>query len=192
MKQQVKHSVSIRMESGDEESHSLGREYTSDEQSISERESSADSPLEEEEEISKKIILPSIWSVNVFIVSMTKKVFSKLRPRFQILDDIPIRKAIRGEKCFTSRSPEVGLYKAAFIVGLKLPPSNLHCQLADYLGKSVCQITPGGLHRCQGVMGVTKQVNRSITLEEFFYCYKLQEIATSRGFFITLCVVRLP
>ena len=43
------HSVSTRMESGDEESHSSGHEYTSDDLSIFKRESSIDSPLEEEE-----------------------------------------------------------------------------------------------------------------------------------------------
>ena len=82
------HFVSSHMESGDKESHSLGRKYTSDESSIFERESSTDSPLEKKEEtnpsgqISKKIILPSIWSVNIFPMSITKEVFSKLRPRF--------------------------------------------------------------------------------------------------------------
>ena len=66
------HSMPTCMESGDEDSHSSGCEYTFDKLSISERESSMDSPLEEEEEtnplgqISRKIILPSIWSVNVF------------------------------------------------------------------------------------------------------------------------------
>ena len=30
-------------------------------------------------------------------MSMTKEVFSKLRPRFQIPDDIPIRKVVKGE-----------------------------------------------------------------------------------------------
>ena len=43
------HSLSARMESVDEESHSTGCEYTSDELSIFKRESSTDSPLEEEE-----------------------------------------------------------------------------------------------------------------------------------------------
>ena len=98
------HYVFARMESGDEESHSSGREYTFDEPSIFERESLTYSPLEEEEEsnllgqISRKIILPSMWWVNIFPVNMTKEVFSKLRPRFHILNDIPIRKAIKGEK----------------------------------------------------------------------------------------------
>ena len=43
------HFVSTRMESGDEESHSSGREYKSNELSIFKRESSIDSPLKEEE-----------------------------------------------------------------------------------------------------------------------------------------------
>ena len=98
------HSVSARMESGDKESHSSGCKYTSDEPSIFERETSTDSPLEEKEEtnpsgkFNRKIILPSIWSVNIFPISIMNEVFSKLRPHFQILDDIPIRKAIKGEK----------------------------------------------------------------------------------------------
>ena len=66
------HSMPTRMESSDEDSHSSGHEYTFDKPSISERESSTDSPSKEEEEtnplgqISRKIILPSTWSVNVF------------------------------------------------------------------------------------------------------------------------------
>ena len=81
------HFVSARMESSDEESHSSRREYTSDEPSIFERESSIDSPLEEEEtnpsgQISRKIILLSVWSINIFPMNMMKEVFSKLRPHF--------------------------------------------------------------------------------------------------------------
>ena len=82
------HFVSARMESSDEESHSSRREYTSDEPSIFERESSIDSPLEEKEEtnpsgkFNRKIILPSIWSVNIFPISIMNEVFSKLRPHF--------------------------------------------------------------------------------------------------------------
>ena len=49
------HSVSTHMESGDEESHSSGREYTSNELSIFKRESSIDSPLEEETNCQDKL-----------------------------------------------------------------------------------------------------------------------------------------
>ena len=75
---------------------------------------------------------------NVFSVSMTNEVFNRLRPRFQVPDDIPIRKANKGEKCYMRQSLEVGFYEAAFIVGLRLPFNHLHHRLADFLGISVC------------------------------------------------------
>lgn len=143
------HFVSAYMESDDEESCLSGREYTFDELSIYERESSADSHLEEEKEesnpsgqISRRIILPRIWSINVFLVSMTKVVFSRLRPCFQIPDNIPIRKAIKGEKCYIGRSSKVGFYEVAFIMRLRFPLSHLYHRLADYLGIFVSQIAP--------------------------------------------------
>lgn len=102
---------SVCMASGDEESHSSGREYTFDESFGFKRESSASSPFEEEVEtclpgqVCRKIMLPSIWSVNVFLMSMTK--------------------ANKGEKCYMGRLPEFGFYEA-LIVGLRLPLSYLH------------------------------------------------------------------
>ena len=60
----------------------------SDDQSSSEKESLADSPLEEEGIANplgrgyRKIVLPRIWSVNNFPPKMTKKVFDRLRPHF--------------------------------------------------------------------------------------------------------------
>ena len=38
----------------------------------------------------RSFILPPIWSVNDFIRKMTKDIFSRPRPHFQISDDIPI------------------------------------------------------------------------------------------------------
>ena len=63
-------------------------------------------------------------------------------PRFQIPEDIPIRKACKGEKCYLSKNEDVGFYKAAFIAVLRLPLTKIHHQLANYLGISVCQISP--------------------------------------------------
>ena len=37
---------------------------------------------------------------------------------------------------------DVGMYDAMFTVGLRLPPTDLHCQLANYLGLSISQIAP--------------------------------------------------
>ena len=73
---------------------------------------------------------------------MTKDVFSRLRPRFQIPDDMPIMKGHRGEKCYTEGSSDVGFYEVAFIIGLPLPLTSLHRQLTAYMGVSICQITP--------------------------------------------------
>ena len=47
----------------------------------------------------RPIILPRIWSMNKFVPKMTKDVFGRLHPHFQIPDDIPIRIARKVEKC---------------------------------------------------------------------------------------------
>ena len=73
---------------------------------------------------------------------MTNEVFNKLRPCFQIPKDVPIRKADKGEKCYTGESYEVSFYEVAFIAGLRLPFCYLYHQLADYMGVFVCQISP--------------------------------------------------
>lgn len=75
--------VSAGTELGDEESYSSRCEYAPNELSISKRAPSADSPLEEDEinsssQSSRKIILLDIWSVNDFLVSMTKDVYGRL------------------------------------------------------------------------------------------------------------------
>lgn len=71
------------------EFYSSRHEYVSDELSVSEREPSVDFHLEEDEtnslgQTSRKIILSDIWSVNDFPISMTKDVYGKLGPHFQI------------------------------------------------------------------------------------------------------------
>ena len=94
------------MELGNEESYFSRREYVSDKLFISEREPLADSPMKEDEinpsgQSSRKIIFPDIWSVNDFLVSMTKDVYGKLKPHFQIPNNVPMRKGTKGEKCYT-------------------------------------------------------------------------------------------
>ena len=73
---------------------------------------------------------------------MTNEVFNRLRPRFKIPEDVPIRKADKREKCYMGESYEVGFFEAAFIAGLRLPLSYFYRRLADYVGVSVCQIAP--------------------------------------------------
>ena len=65
---------------------------------------------------------------------MSDEVFSRLRPCFQIPNDMPIRKGDIREKCYDGRSSDVGFYEIALIAGLRLPLSTLHSRLASYIG----------------------------------------------------------
>ena len=106
---------------------------------------------------------------------MTKDVYGRLKPRFQIFDDVPMRKGTKREKCYIGYSHEVGFYKAAFIAGLWFPLSHLHRQLADYLGIFVYEIAPNAWSIFIGaevLWGQLSEGNYFLTLEEFFYCYK--------------------
>ena len=71
---------------------------------------------------------------------MSDEVFSRLRPRFQIPNDMPIRKGDIGGKCYDGRSSDVGFYEIALIAGLRLPLYALHSQLASYIGVFVSYI----------------------------------------------------
>lgn len=74
----------------------------------------------------RPFILPSIWLINYFLSKMSKKVFGNLRPRFQISEDVPIRMVGKREKCYSSRTMDVGFYEAVFIARLRLPLMELH------------------------------------------------------------------
>ena len=87
-------------------------------------------------------ILPPEWAVNKFLSSISDKIFSELRVRYQIPEHIPIRLPYENEKCYTGRTADVGMYDAMFAAGLRLPLTALHRQLVDYLGLSVSQIAP--------------------------------------------------
>jgi len=81
----------------------------------------------------------------------------------------------KGEKCYSGRTANVGFYEVAFILGLTLPLTELHGWLVDYLGISVCQIALNTWRIFLGVEVLWGQMSggcRSLTLDEFFYCYK--------------------
>lgn len=84
-----------------------------------------------------EVILPDDLSIHDFLVDMSDEVFGRLRPRFQILDNVPIRKGDLGEKCNDGKSSNVGFYEAMFIAGLRMPLFTLHHRLASYLDVSV-------------------------------------------------------
>ena len=75
-------------------------------------------------------ILPAEWAINKFLPSMSDKIFSELRVRYQILEHIPIRLPYENEKCYTGRTADVGMYDAMFAAGLRLSLATLHRQLS--------------------------------------------------------------
>ena len=186
------HTPSIRIGSDDDIS-SPRMMYSSDDLSVSDKSLSSD-PSSGDASLSgrrpREVILPDDWSINDFLVDMSDEVFSRLRPHFQIPRNVPIRKGDLGEKCYDGKSSNIGFYKAMFIAGLRLPLSTLHRRLAFYLGVLVSQIAPNAWRIFIGVEVLWGQLsggNRSLTLEEFFYCYKPQEIPRSKGFYNFMC-----
>lgn len=132
----------------------------------------------------RPFILPSEWSVNNFLPTMSENVFKSLRSRYQIPNDIPIRLPEEGEKCYSGRTADVGMYDAMFAAGLRLPLTALHRQLANFLGISVSQIAPNAWRTFIGaeiLWGRLSGGNRQLTLDEFFFCYRPQHISSSKG-----------
>ena len=71
---------------------------------------------------------------------------------------------------------DIGMYDAMFAVGLRLPLTELHRQLANYMGLFVNQIAPNAWKIFIGVeviWGRLSDGNCQLTLNEFFYCYRL-------------------
>lgn len=133
---------SVHMGSNDDLSNPR-LESLSEGSSVSDRESASDPPFKEASPSGRhprEIVFLDDWSINDFLVDMSDKVFNRLSPRFQISDDVPIRKDEIGEKCYDGRSSNIGFYEIAFIAGLRLPLSTLHRRLASYMGESVNQI----------------------------------------------------
>ena len=58
----------------------------------------------------RPFILPLIWTVNDFYLTMSPNVFNKLRDRFQIPDNIPIRLPRKFKKCYSGKTAGVGMY----------------------------------------------------------------------------------
>lgn len=127
----------------------------------------------------RPFILPLIWTVNNFNLTMSANVFNKLREHFQIPENIPIRLPRKLKKCYLRKTVNVGMYDAMFAAGLRLPLMELHRQLSNYLVLSVSQIAPNAWRIFLGAEVIWGQLNggnRHLTLNEFFYCYKPQQI----------------
>ena len=78
------------------------------------------------------------------------------------------------------------MYDAMFAAKLRLSLTELHCQLANYVGQSVSKIAPNAWRIFLGVEVIWGQLsggNHHLTLDEFFYYYKLQQISSSKGIY---------
>ena len=132
----------------------------------------------------RPFILPAEWAVNKFLPSMSDKIFSELRVRYQIPKHIPIRLPYENEKCYTRRTVDVGMYDAMFTAGLRLLLTAFHRQLVDYLGLSVSQIAPNAQRTFIGAEILWESLsggNCQLMLDEFFYCYRPHHISSSKG-----------
>ena len=132
----------------------------------------------------RPFILPVEWAVNKFLPSMSDKIFSELRVRYQIPEHILICLPHENEKCYTGKTADVGMYDAMFVAGLRLLLTALYRQLVNYLGLSVSQIAPNAWRTFIGVeilWGSLSGRNRQLTLDEFFYCYRPHHISSSKG-----------
>ena len=74
----------------------------------------------------RPFILPLIWTVNNFNLTMSANVFNKLREHFQIPENISIRLPRKFKKCYLRKTVNVGMYDAMFAAGLRLPLMELH------------------------------------------------------------------
>ena len=123
----------------------------------------------------RPFILPLIWIVNDFYLTMSLKVFNTFHARYQIPDHIPMRLPWKFEKCYSGKIVDVGMYDAMFTARLRLSLTELHRQLANYLVFYVTQIALNAWRMLIGaevIWGQLSKGNRRFTLEEFFYYYK--------------------
>ena len=90
------------------------------------------------------------------------------------------------EKCYYKGVEGVGVYEQMLKAGLKFPLSSLHCQLLQYLGLVVTQISPNAWRvflDVEVLYGAMSNEGRRLTVKEFFHCYRPYEIAQSKGMY---------
>ena len=127
-----------------------------------------------------KFIMLPIWMVNDFTSTVKESHYKTLREKYQIPNNISLRLPYMSEKCYYEGVEGVGVYEQMLKARLRFPLSSLHCQLLQYLGLAVTQISPNawrvflGMEVLYGAMfdGVWR-----LTVKEFFHCYRLDEIA---------------
>lgn len=96
-------------------------------------------------------LLHPLWIVNDFIPTTSLRQFETMRGRYQIPPFIPIRLPEKFGKCYYEGVRDVGVYEQMFKAGLRLPLTDLHRCLAEYLGLSFNQIAPNASRVFLGV-----------------------------------------
>ena len=98
----------------------------------------------------REFIMLPIWTVNDFISTIKESHFKTLREKYQIPNNIPLRLPYMLEKCYYEGVEGVEVYEQMLKLGLRFPLSSLHCQLLQYLGLAVTQISPNAWRSCTG------------------------------------------
>ena len=90
----------------------------------------------------KEFITLPIWTINNFTSTIKESHFKTPREKYQIPVNIPLRLPYLSEKCYYKGVEGVEVYEQMLKARLKFPLSSLHCQLLQYLGLAVTQISP--------------------------------------------------
>ena len=90
----------------------------------------------------KEFITLPIWTINDFTSTIKESHFKTPREKYQIPVNIPLRLPYLSEKCYYKGVEGVEVYEQMLKARLKFPLSSLHCQLLQYLGLAVTQISP--------------------------------------------------
>ena len=78
------------------------------------------------------------------------------------------------------------MYEQVLKVGLRFPLNSLKRELLQHLGLSVSQISPNAWRvfiAMEVLYGVMSDGARSLTVREFFHCYRPDEIDKSKGMY---------
>ena len=127
-----------------------------------------------------------VYSCVVGIPSKTSEQrLASLKTWHQIPDDLNPRLVVRREWCCNPHFG-IGVYEAYLLGGLRLPLNAFARELLVRLGLGVCQFNPNAWTLIVSMQVLWREVfegDRSLTVDEFFFCYKPSEINQFYGFY---------
>ena len=124
-------------------------------------------PLDEEE---------IVYNCAIGIHSKTNEQrLNNLRTWYQIPDELNPRLPVHGEWCCNPRF-RVGVYKAYFLGGFRLPLNAFAREFLIRLGLGICQLNPNTWRLVISMQILWREVfggDHPLTVDEFLFCYKL-------------------